>query len=1132
MKYKVLAGLTLFFILALSNASSVAAQEVEYSGLYVDPIYADPGANITASAWVNNTGTSNHTYVANLTINGYVALNKTGTLEPGQSVELAFLVTEDIYDLYVDTRVDAYVFNVSVGDLPPRDVYMAHDRASNSVFLYSASEDRIDIEDKYNHFLDDAISVEPVSGRYPPTSLFGYVYDLLTEGWYAENSVGYADAGNRLLRAYAHADMQDSLDGWNSDSGSDADYWNTFRVLPGSSGLPEGTPVNVTIFAELHGNFLALGGGNTVTSDGMWWNSYVYASGGIEVFDPHKIACDGDWCSYGNKLVEMDWGLSKNSYGKAYPARDDFYYYWDYSWAYRVFDENGTQAEDEYDKWYESFGDSMYLLSPQLNKTSTTRNNTLSFTVPINFTTEIGKKLYLGADADVWCDVYSENADADAIGDMLYSFRAISVTPDAEGTEIEWAVEPTGALEHSNLSVSPSLAFANQSIEVTATVYNPETSTINYTVPVTANGIVQGFATGEVSPQSEKVITYNLSLIHPGTYDVGLAGLQPVRIKVASPEGIPDLRIAQVRPVQVVFDSDVNGDGILDLVEDKELAVLVTLEGDNLDKIDQSVTLSLIGSWGTQEIVLSPEELRNVTESGEEVVMGRMDIAPTGTGDQNITVIVDSKDSVEEWDETNNEYIVTVTVKDTKPFSIYYFRVVSPKGEDSKCCSVESGGYPAVTHLEYDETINHSDRFVIATFPIPESEYSSRGNSNYFGHIHGAYEMDGAQRVCTWEAIAADVSSLDYHAYRLSGGTADRSVGVVETYYFVYHTNRADIAGLTWQGSSVVFVSGNGADKEITENNITRDLGEWKATITAHELGHTYGLYIGGIPEEYDVPGIDFAEGYWVKEGKHVSGVPAFMEGGDEWWDYGAAWIDNQVDHQDDMEDYNKIFARMLVDPADPPKVLYVKGLIKSNGSAESLPWHYHENVLLSNIQEGDYSFVGLNANGEKVLEQPFDARFTVYIDTKNESYSHQTDVAPYSFAMEYPLDVVTLQLWHKGEVLEEFDTASKLLHDTVDNLPDEAFATENQTKIQLWREELHDLINDASNESNSGEFGGASSIINSDLRNAVDRWILDNYTSQDPMNTDKEQLLTILEDSVDRFDNAQTLKEQREGSG
>jgi hypothetical protein len=439
---------------------------------------------------------------------------------------------------------------------------------------------------------------------------------------------------------------------------------------------------------------------------------------------------------------------------------------------------------------------------------------------------------------------------------------------------------------------------------------------------------------------------------------------------------LPDLTIVSIKPVQVIWDCDINNDGWIDLVQGKATAVAVYIGGFETLSDEKMIEI---------ELNFEKKYFTRITVGELKKEYGRIIFyidLPQYLGNLVMSAQVDPSNYIEEINEGNNIKKQIVMVKDTKGLHISYFRVERP----------ESYGGP---YYPYIETVERSGEFIQAVYPISEIELiNERRNEIIQGHAKITIGP-------LYFGIQADCREIAKQAKRLG---ADRGVGVVPYGYFDYH-------GVDAAGMSFPLVKG-----------VVVEAGYW--TTTAHEIAHTYQLR-WPIEEYVTNPPGNPASGFWVVKKQSMENKICFM---------GKAMSFESFDTWICDDCYSYLFKKFIENKNDP-EILVLDGIIYKNGTIEIGKWYRVEEGKddLDEIIPGDYSLQVLDKNGNILQQISFSAEFRVSVHPLGVI---ETDFAPFTFAVSYPEGASIVKIFHKGEMITEIDLTTKLLNDGIDSLP------------------------------------------------------------------------------------------------
>jgi len=539
-----------------------------------------------------------------------------------------------------------------------------------------------------------------------------------------------------------------------------------------------------------------------------------------------------------------------------------------------------------------------------------------------------------------------------------------------------------------------------------------------------------------------------------------------------------DLTIETVHIAQVLDDVDINNDNRIDLVEDKNTAIIVFLSGQGLTALSSSVEVMAELDGQTVATTLSAAEYQNLANkagSGDNYVV--LIHTPGSQGDYVLNVRLDPDDLITEVSEDNNSFSADVSVKDTHNLVLTYVPVqgTRPFG----------GGYGPIDMTEYGNSVSSSASLIQATFPVATNDFTHhQSNISYWGNPVQCWVPGGNIENAICLGIQDDLLYIYIWAKLLHVST-DRAVGIVPVDYFDYH-NLPNVVGIAnpnlWTGIARV--------------------GRWSTP--AHEIGHTYGLRVS--QEEYNLlGGCERGTGYWVNRNERVTNRTCFMC---------SSSGTNVINRWICETDYSSLFRSFRKDK-DDPEMLLITGYMYPGDSVEFREFYHLDSGTVQFAPDGAYTTRLLDGNGEIVGEYGFDVSYQLHIDPVGIV---ETDVAPFALAIPFPDDVWSMQVIRGQAVLIQVEPSMELLHDAVDLIPDSAFLPKPETNEER-RLALHNTLEAVEVMIAGGKLRPAIKTLQRAVGTELERWLRDDFIEENPLFYDKDRILNLLNEVISRLE-------------
>jgi hypothetical protein len=278
--------------------------------------------------------------------------------------------------------------------------------------------------------------------------------------------------------------------------------------------------------------------------------------------------------------------------------------------------------------------------------------------------------------------------------------------------------------------------------------------------------------------------------------------------------------ILDIKPVQVVFNSDINGDGIPEIVDGKSLAILVYIDESYFNNISKQQTVKV-------KVLYDGVPYYNNTSTVDDIydqAYVAVKIKPNpfrGSGTKRIEAIVDWDHQIPGLSRYETVKSIEVNSMRTRGLKVLFVPIDGPPGDKS---------YGQVNQADFDRLFDLSYKFMKSTYPVADQELIF---DKYEGRMQGTPSQQRSQG--PRKSIAYDSMALARIGDELG---YDRVVGVVPRDYFAYHhfymskDHKKTPAGLHM---------GNNNTRGLCRSVFIRE-DVTGGDVTAHEIGHSFGL--------------------------------------------------------------------------------------------------------------------------------------------------------------------------------------------------------------------------------------------------------------------------------------------------
>jgi hypothetical protein len=577
----------------------------------------------------------------------------------------------------------------------------------------------------------------------------------------------------------------------------------------------------------------------------------------------------------------------------------------------------------------------------------------------------------------------------------------------------------------------------------------------------------------------------------------------------------PDLWISEVKPVQVVWDSDINGDGKIDLVAQKLTAIVANITIENPDALDQTMEIPVQLIYDGQIKDTQSKTVEKIRNNG----LINLSFTPSTEGDHEVLVIVDPENIIPESNDTNNTHSQKVTVKAVKDLFIGYFPITNPRAPYST-------KFSRIDLNKYQSTAQNSNKFILATFPISIIDFHSSIKTEY--QISADWPVKEDSKHFN-KSVLKDLNTVKKLGTKSeSPYFFSKYVGIVPSDYFSAHKGK-------WEPCKGVY--------SYTVPDTALSTEGYYAAGVPHEIAHSFGIHYFG--EEYDnvqnqhmspttdyklggkaVSGMDVTDIYgrgttnnyvWHSElddNPFTANGLCFMGNSDGINTY--YWVNPQKSTEQlprwiCKEDYINLFKKLRTNPIDP-ELLFVSGTFSEEGTFSLDSTYWIESGFPDEMVPGEYSIVLFDKDKQIISTTPFSDPYKAII----EPYGIvRMETGVMAFTIPFPKEVATVQLTHSGKVISEFNPHEQLLADAIDNIPTTGFVKNPDQRRKAMQNKVAALDKMIADK----KYGEARDKLRDDIKKSVQNWLKDGYSTTDPLEITKEDLLKLIDNTIERLD-------------
>jgi hypothetical protein len=565
-----------------------------------------------------------------------------------------------------------------------------------------------------------------------------------------------------------------------------------------------------------------------------------------------------------------------------------------------------------------------------------------------------------------------------------------------------------------------------------------------------------------------------------------------------NPSPTPTLSIVPSTVIisQAVNNFTLSGQSNVTLVQGKSAAIIATVTVASPIPNDQTPMTVVATMPDGTTATSSPIPMASI-DPDEGVDVTIVPIAVNSSGQGTISLQANAADAI-----SSASVSQTVVVKATNPLGIVYVPLNGTCGAASVTC--------AGTLRDPAEHMNESTLFIQDTFPVADGKVAS--------------QLTSEQGISTLPlGIIWDLEKV-LLTRTVTSTSARNGIGIVPSEptgsdtsgYFAAHDQPAGTRGYTLALSPTYLTSLTGVAAAINPGASLVEEGYW--VVTAHEIGHTFGL-----PDNSSVTG-SYVSGYDVANEREIESSPSsppyeifydFMSnkvGVSLFQNLEASWISDL--------DYGTIFQALLTNPSDP-QVLILSGIQQENGSVTLDSAYISSNgIATPYVSTAGNTVNVLNSQGSIVAQASFADSAQLQL-ISDQGVSSTPSAIPFVIQVPYSSSANTVQILHQGKSILSFNPNSKLLIDALENIPDSSFVkdpSKTRNALLLEAQELEQVMSFCQSEVSARDLFGrkvcSRTIVDGlyDLRGQVVQWLNDSTNKTSSLQMDQADVLHTID--------------------
>jgi len=126
-----------------------------------------------------------------------------------------------------------------------------------------------------------------------------------------------------------------------------------------------------------------------------------------------------------------------------------------------------------------------------------------------------------------------------------------------------------------------------------------------------------------------------------------------------------------------------------------------------------------------------------------------------------------------------------------------------------------------------------------------------------------------------------------------------------------------------------------------------------------------------------------------------------------------------------------------------------------------------------------------------------------------------ETNVTGFVIPIPFSNSISEVEIQHNNIVFTEINPFSGLLHNAIGLMPDHGFIK----KLEQRRNTLHNKISEIEVKIEEDDLIGTISKLDHDIKDKLEKWLVNDYQINDPLQFLKGEILDLINEIIDRLE-------------